>query len=319
VDISGPPPPPATTAPVSLTTKTAEVAADQAGPVGQVVRSLTGLSHSRMRGLFDHNCVAVNGEPCSHPATQVEAGDRVDVRYDPAQGYREKKKAWSDPAFTIVHEDQHLIVVNKAAGMLTVATDDGEPIALVDRVSNYLRHVSRQREAFVVHRLDRGVSGLLVFAKSQAVLDALQQQFKQRKPERLYIAIVAGAVAPAAGTIQSHLTTASNLDQFSTHTPGEGQLAITHYKVQKSLEDATAVEVRLETGRRNQIRVHFADRGHPVLGDQRYGRSHAAHPLWPHRRMALHAVSLGFTHPVGQQPLQFASQLPSCMQRLIGK
>jgi 23S rRNA pseudouridine1911/1915/1917 synthase len=302
-----------------LTTKIAHVTPEQAGPVGQVVRTLTGLSHSRMRGLFDHGCVAVNGQPCDHPATPVEPGDRVDVRYDPAQGYREKKKAWTDPAFAIVYEEEDLIVVNKSAAALTVAVDNGAPTALADRITAYLRHASRQREALVVHRLDRGVSGLLVFAKSQRALLALQQQFKERKPERLYIAIVAGAVAPAAGTIQSHLVTADNLDQYSTHDPGEGQLAVTHYKVLKSLPDATAVEVRLETGRRNQIRVHFADRGHPVLGDRRYGRASAPHPLWSHRRLALHAATLGFTHPATNEPLRFTSALPHSMQRLMPK
>jgi 23S rRNA pseudouridine1911/1915/1917 synthase len=300
-----------------LTTKSTHVAPEQAGPAGQVVRALTGLSHSRMRALFDHGCVAVNGQPCDHPATPIQAGDRINVRYDPAQGYREKKKAWTDPAFAIVYEDQHLIVVDKAAGMLTVATDDGEPCALVDRISDYLRHASRQREAFVVHRLDRGVSGLLVFAKSKPVLQALQEQFKQRKPQRTYIAIVAGAVARAAGTFRSHLATARNLDQYATRDPDAGQLAVTHYRVLKPLPDATAVQVRLETGRRNQIRVHFADHGHPVLGDPRYGRRQAEHPLWPHRRIALHAISLAFTHPAEGQPLQFTSPLPRCMQHLI--
>lgn len=302
-----------------LTTQTSHITPEQAGPVGKVVRTLTGLSHSRMRGLFDHGCVAVNGQPCDHPATPVQPGDRVDVRYDPAQGYREKKKAWSDPAFAIVYEDEQLIVVDKSAAALTVAVDHGEPTALADRITAYLRHSSRQREALVVHRLDRGVSGLLVFAKSQRALVALQQQFKEHKPERIYVALVAGAVAPDAGTIRSRLVTAQNLDQYSTRDPDEGQLAITHYRVLKSLPDATAVEVRLETGRRNQIRVHFADRGHPVLGDTRYGRDLAPHPLWPHRRLALHAASLGFTHPAANAPLRFTSPLPHTMQRLMGK
>ncbi len=227
--------------------------------------------------------------------------------------------AWTDPAFAIAYEDEHLIVVDKSAAALTVAVDNGEPTALADRITAYLRHSSRQREALVVHRLDRGVSGLLVFAKTQRALIALQQQFKEHKPERLYIALVAGAVAPDAGTIRSRLVTAANLDQYSTRDPDEGQLAITHYMVLKALPDATAVEVRLETGRRNQIRVHFADRGHPVLGDTRYGRASAPHRLWPHRRLALHAATLGFTHPATSEPLRFTSPLPHAMQRLMDK
>jgi 23S rRNA pseudouridine1911/1915/1917 synthase len=151
------------------------------------------------------------------------------------------------------------------------------------------------------------------------VLRALQAQFKARKPERLYAALVAGALTPAAGTFRSHLATTRNLDQVSTRRPDEGKLAVTHFRVLKELPEATAVELRLETGRRNQIRVHLADRGHPVLGDDRYGRHHAPHPLWPHRRLALHAVSLGFTHPATNHPLSFTSEWPACMQRLIDK
>ena len=234
-----------------------------------------------------------------------------------ATGKRRKK--WTDRTFSIVYEDQHIIVVNKSANVLTVATDHGERNTLVSRISHYLKHSSHQREAFVAHRLDRGVSGLLVFAKSPAILRQLQEQFKQRKPERLYIAIVAGILKPSTGTFRSYLETGDNLDQFSTRNESKGQLAITHYRVLKELRDTTVVEVQLETGRRNQIRVHFADHGHPVLGDGRYRRKEAMHDRWPTKRIALHAISLGFEHPVTGERLLFESELPKSMKRFIGK
>ena len=305
---------------MAMITKTALVTDQLSGRADHVVHTLTSLSHSKSRGLFDHGCVTVNGQPCVDAGMRVQSGDRVDVCYDPQQGYREMKRTWTDRTFSIVYEDHHIIVVNKSANVLTVATDHGvENNTLVDRVSHYLRHTSGRRDALVVHRLDRGVSGLLVFAKSRAILKNLQEQFKQRKPERLYVAIVAGIVKPAAGTFRSYLETADNLDQFSTRDESQGRLAITHYRVLKELPDMTVVEVRLETGRRNQIRVHFADHGHPVLGDPRYGRNLAMHDRWPMNRIALHAVSLGFEHPATGERLLFESELPTSMQRIIGE
>lgn len=304
---------------MATTTKSTRVTDPPATSVGRVVVELTGLSNSKVRGLFDHGCVMVNDEPCHQAGERVQPGDQVDVCYDPAQGYPEKKRVWEDPSFSIVFEDQYLIVVNKAANVLTVATDrGGERNTLVSRVSHYLKHTGRRREALVVHRLDRGVSGLLVFAKSQRVLSALQDQFKERKPDRRYIAIVAGILERAEGTYRSHLMTGKNLNQYSTRDESKGELAITHYRVQKQLADTAVVEVQLETGRRNQIRVHFADHGHPLLGDPRYGLSKSQHECWPDDRIALHAVSLGFVHPATGKPLRFESELPRSMKRFIG-
>lgn len=303
---------------MAATTKSTRVTDPPAANVGRVVGALTGWSNKKVRGLFDHGCVSLNGEPCPQPGRPVLPGDQVDVRYDPQQGYPEKKRGWQDAAFSIVFEDAHLIVVDKAANVLTVATErGGERATLVDRVSYYLKHTSRRREALVVHRLDRGVSGLLVFAKSRRMLAALQKQFKERKPERRYIAIVAGRLARPAGTFRSHLTTGKSLNQYSTRDQSRGELAITHYRVERQLADAAVVEVRLETGRRNQIRVHFADAGHPVLGDPRYGRSKSQHPRWRDERIALHAASLGFVHPATGKPLRFDSELPEPFARFI--
>ena len=202
---------------MATTTKSTRVTDPPAASVGRVVAALTGLSNKKVRGMFDHGCVTVNGAPCSQAGESVQAGDQVEVNYDPAQGYPEKKRAWEDASFSIVFEDPHMVVVNKAANVLTVATDrGGERNTLVDRVSHYLKHTGRRREALVVHRLDRGVSGLLVFAKSQRMLEALQDQFKQRKPDRRYIAIVAGILERESGTYRSHLATGKALNQYST-------------------------------------------------------------------------------------------------------
>jgi 23S rRNA pseudouridine1911/1915/1917 synthase len=204
-----------------------------------------------------------------------------------------------------------LLVVDKPAGLLSVPTVRAEKNTLVGKAAEYVRHVSQGRGAFSVHRLDRGVSGVLVLGKTQEIVRQLKDQFAASKPEREYVAIVAGKVAQRQGTFETLLATDKDLNRFSTEDEEIGQIAITHYRVVAYLDDATLVQVRLETGRRNQIRVHFAEAGHPVLGDERYRPDLSAHPHWRHQRLALHARLLGFEHPVSQEPLRFEAPLPA--------
>ena len=168
-----------------------------------------------------------------------------------------------------------------------------------------------------MHRLDRGVSGLLVFGKSQIMADRLRDQFASRKPERLYNAIVAGKMKQTQGEFRSYLTTAKSLTRYSTNDPSAGELAVTHYQVLEYLADTTLVEVQLETGRRNQIRVHFSEAGHPVLGDPRYSPEEAQHAHWPHERIALHARTLGIANPETGVAMKFDLPLPPEMARFI--
>jgi 23S rRNA pseudouridine1911/1915/1917 synthase len=280
------------------------------GRIDRLVQELCGLSRAQIRGLFDHGCVTLNGHLATQPEERLKEGDRVELRFDPKQRYHERNKPRRNLGFEVVFEDKHLIVVEKPAELLTVPTRRQERNTLVGKVEAYVRHVGGGRGAFTVHRLDRGVSGLLVFGKSQEVMRQLKDQFAASKPEREYVAIVAGRLSPKEGTFQSLLATDKDLNRFSTDDEAIGQVAITHFRVVAHLEDATLVQVRLETGRRNQIRVHFAEAGHPVLGDERYRADLSAHPRWPHKRLALHARLLGFTHPFTQQPLRFESPLP---------
>ncbi|TWU50528.1 Ribosomal large subunit pseudouridine synthase D [Rubripirellula tenax] len=301
-----------------LTTATTTVMPEQVGRVDSVVKALVGLSHSQVRGMFDHGCVAINGEPCEDGGQEVEVGDAIELRYDANQRYREKKKVrWDDRTFTIAYEDNDLIVVDKAAGTLTIPTNQEEKNTLVDRVSLYLSHSKRYRQAFVVHRLDREVSGLLVIGKSQEVADALIEQFKHRKPMRLYSAICAGLVAADEGTFDSHMATGNNLDRYITAPSRHTERAVTHYRVIKRMDDTTEVEIRLETGKRNQIRVQFADAGHPVLGDPRYETDKSMHPRWIRKRIALHAKTLGFDHPTSGKPIAIESKLPAAMAKFL--
>lgn len=302
----------------SLIDKSLKVDPATADRTDRLVRQITGLSHSQVAGLFDHGCVTINAEPCGDGATLLSSGDVVAVRYDPRQRYRPKPAAWNDPAFEIVFEDSHLIVVNKAAGVLTVPTSAGDAETLVQAISHYLAARGGRERAQVVHRLDRGVSGLIVFGKTHEAATLLQSQFEDRKPEREYVALVKGAV-PAEGTFESYLATTKNLQRYSTANAEEGELAITHYRLVKAVHGCSWVRVWLETGRRNQIRVHFAEAGHPVLGDPRYRPDLAVHSRWRSKRLALHAAVLGFRHPISGKALRFEEAMPAAMKGFVEK
>jgi 23S rRNA pseudouridine1911/1915/1917 synthase len=304
------------------TTKSAALAADSpliGQRIDHLVQELVGLSRSQVTGLFDHGCVRVGGAICTQPAQRLAAGDRVEVKYDSHQRYHPQPRPRRNLGFEIVFEDKQLIVVNKPAELLTVPTIRRETNTLQHKVAEYVKHVSKGRDALTVHRLDRGVSGLLVLAKSQEIVRQLKDQFAASKPEREYVAIVAGTMKDRQGTFESLLATDKDLNRFSTEDEEIGQLAITHYRVIARLSDTTLVQVRLETGRRNQIRVHFAEAGHPVLGDERYRPELAVHLHWPHRRLALHARLLGFEHPTTGEALRFEVALPVEMERFVAR
>ena len=283
------------------------------GRIDRCVQELAGGSRSHVTGLFDHDCVTLNGALEINPGRILCVDDRVLVRFEENRRYapRRRPEQQRHRGFSIVFEDRHLVVVDKSADLLTVPTDGREPHTLLYRVNEHVRREGHGRGAFVVHRLDRGVSGLLVFGKTKDDARLLQEQFRQRKPERQYDALVAGMIEPDRGEFRSYLATGKNLTRYSTEDEDDGQLAVTHYQVAERLSELTHVTVQLETGRRNQIRVHFAEAQHPVLGDQRYRPDLWKKIQWPHKRFAMHASTLGFDHPITGQPLRFTSPLPA--------
>lgn len=302
---------------MAMTTLSTTIDGNNAGRVDVVVRLLSESSHSQVRGMLDSGCVSINSTIILSGATTVVVGDLVSIRFDPTQGYREKKKCWDDRTFTVSFEDDHLIVVDKSAGTLTVPTARNERNTLVDRVSIYLGHSRSKREACLVHRLDRDLSGLVIFGKHKQVATRLIEQFKQQKPSRVYAAIVAGVVSTDKGSFHSHLATGKSLERYVTRPSPTTELAITHYRVLRRMSDTTLVEVTLETGKRNQIRVQFANAEHPVLGDPRYKTELAMHPRWIRKRIALHAKSLGFEHPISGDAMQIESPLPSAIEKFL--
>lgn len=254
-----------------------------------------------------------------------------------------KTKSFSSKAFELLYEDNFLLVVNKKAGVLTVPRGGKhqhyksgrgkkggsrpssgtqnrgrQEMTLIGEIQRYLSIKSGRPEGVTsVHRLDMETSGVLLIAKSQKVAERLKEEFRQKKPERIYRTIVRGHLQESSGTFRSYLATDDDLNQFSTKKESQGKLAVTHFRRLQLLRDATEVEVTLETGRRNQIRVHFSEAGYPVLGDRRYEPELAAHPLWPHTRLALHAQLLGFFHPLLKRKFRFETPLPEEFVKFI--
>lgn len=281
------------------------------------VKQLSGFSREQVRGLLDHQCVKLNGAVTDEPGQPLSVDDRIEIAFDPHHRYHPKKKIRGGLGFGIVYEDRHLIVVEKPAALLTVPTPKNDRGTLLERVANYVKIVSRGKGAFQVHRLDRGVSGLLIFGKTTELAQMLRDQFAMHKPEREYVAIVRGKLDKPEGMIESFLATDRDLNRYSTDDESIGQHAVTHYRVIEELAGASVVQVWLETGRRNQIRVHFAEAGHPLIGDQRYRADEAADSRWTHARIALHARLLGLSHPMTGEPLRFESPLPHEMKNFI--
>ena len=284
--------------------------------VDLLVQRETGLPKSVIRGMFDHECVFLDGSLCDDPGERIAGGSHVVLKYDSETRYKEKANARKSRIFDLVFEDKYLLIVNKQAGYLTVPTNAREKNTVVDAVKSHAnRGQSRGQPVAIVHRLDRDTSGLLVFAKSDQIGAKIKAQFAERKPERVYVAIVAGQLQSDSGTMRSYLATDKDLNQRSVPSGEDAKLAITHYKIVQSFKDATLVRVTLETGRRNQIRVHFSEQGNPILGDTRYEEANARHRYWPHRRLALHAEVLGFTHPVTGEKLRFVAPVPREIER----
>ena len=211
----------------------------------------------------------------------------------------------------ILFEDDAVVVVDKPAGLLTIATETERERTLYAALRARANAKKPPQKIFIVHRLDREASGLLVFAKTIEAKEKLQEQFKSHSAGRRYVAVVEGQVKGEDFSIRSYLAENAAFRVYSTRKTGDGKLAITHVRVVKRNPKTTRVQVRLETGRKHQIRVHLAERGHPIVGDKAYGsRSN------PIRRLALHGDYLSFRHPLTGKRVEFESKYPNIFQTL---
>jgi 23S rRNA pseudouridine1911/1915/1917 synthase len=258
-----------------------------------------GTSHRRLKEWLTGGRVRVNGVVVRRGDAPVGPDDRVDL-------------AAPSPApfpgpLRLVHDDEHLLVVDKPPGLLTIATATERGATAYRLARDWL--ALQGSRLFVVHRLDRETSGLLVFAKSLAVKRALQAQFEARTPERVYVARVENAVHRPEGTLVSRLAENRALRVRPTRDPRRGREAITRYRVLERYRGATLLELTLVTGRRGQLRAQLAALGHPIVGDRACGSRHG-----PLRRVCLHATRLGFIHPDGRAVV-FESPPPPAFRR----
>jgi tRNA pseudouridine32 synthase/23S rRNA pseudouridine746 synthase/23S rRNA pseudouridine1911/1915/1917 synthase len=213
----------------------------------------------------------------------------------------------------ILHEDPDILVVDKPAGLLTVGTDSDKSHTAYFVLTNYVRKGSARsrNRVFIVHRLDRETSGVLIFAKSEEAQFRLQDNWHET--EKTYLAVVHGKCNRSAETITTYLAENKAHVVYSTSNHAQGKLSRTAYKVLKQTKDFALLEVNLLTGRKNQIRVHLAGIGHPIVGDRKYGQVKESYP-----RLALHARSIAFKHPFSGRRLVLAAKLPAFFRKLLG-
>ncbi|TGM01957.1 RluA family pseudouridine synthase [Leptospira jelokensis] len=213
----------------------------------------------------------------------------------------------------IIFEDRDLLVVDKPAGLLTIATESEKSKTAYASLMDYVKKGSERSKhrIFIVHRLDRDTSGILVFAKTEIAKQTLQENWENTK--KTYVAVTHGHWKVKQGTIKSYLTESKAHRVYSVEDPKEGKYSETKYKVLKESNSYSLLEIDLITGRKNQIRVHFAEKGHPIVGDTKYGNQTKSYP-----RMALHSLSITLTHPFQKQTLSFTTKIPNFMTGLVG-
>ena len=257
------------------------------------------------------------------PATKVKGTEAFKLAVpEPEPAHNEPQ----DIPLNIVFEDEHLLVIDKAAGLVVHPAAGNRDQTLVNALLHHcgasLSGIGGVARPGIVHRIDKDTSGLLVVAKTDVAHEGLAKQFARHSIDRRYLAIVSGVPRTPAGTVDAPLARSSaNRKKIAVVKDGRGKRAVTHWKRLEALRDAALVECRLETGRTHQVRVHMASIGHPLVGDSVYGGSGKAHrktlqDLGFHRQ-ALHAAGLGFIHPVTRNRLSFQSGMPTDMQELF--
>jgi 23S rRNA pseudouridine1911/1915/1917 synthase len=285
------------------------------------------LSRERLKALIRTGAVETGGAAVRDPATKVKGGEdyRIVVP-EPRPAHNEAQ----DIPLTILFEDEHLLVVDKPAGLVVhpaAGNLDGTLVnALLHHCGGSLSGIGGVARPGIVHRIDKDTSGLLVVAKTDVAHEGLAKQFAAHSVDRRYLALVSGVPRTGGGSVDAALARSpTNRKKIAIVDAKDlarrGKRAVTHWKRLEILQDAALIECRLETGRTHQVRVHMASIGHPLLGDPVYGRSgktqsKVLNELGFHRQ-ALHAAELGFTHPVTKSRLSFSSPMPPDMQELI--
>ena len=262
-------------------------------------------SKSRVKELLAHN-VFVNGRRTSQFNFPLQRGMKVSIEKATAQDRLRPRD------LDIVFEDQHLLVVNKHEGLLSYSKNPNDK-TVISVLNQYLGATRQKCHAHVVHRLDRDTSGLMLVGKSKEVSRKFEEDWKGIVTDRRYVAVAWGHIDPPKGEVRSWFTD-GEFCVLSSPTDNGGKLAVTHYEVRQTSRRYSLVELKLDTGRRNQIRVHLRDLQHPVVHDPMYGYKDDLSPV---NRLCLHAFRLCFTHPVTGRRLRFETPVPSAFLKLM--
>ncbi len=262
-------------------------------------------SKTKIKKLITSGSIRLeNGKAIKKLETIIEKGQTLEyIKYKDTSN---KPRA----PYNVVFEDDYFVAVIKPAGVLTHGDTGKRNISLLNVMNDYVKEESRgKKRAFIIHRLDREVSGIILLAKSEEMMQLMKANWQDT--EKLYYALIEGHPEVEEGTIKSWLKEGAYQIMMSVPESEDAKYAVTHYRVLEKLKEHTLLEVKLETGRKNQIRVHFADMGFPIVGDRRYGADDTFE-----RQIRLHAFSLSFTHPVTKQRITLESKIPANFLKL---
>ena len=280
-------------------------ATEPAQLIAFIMEKMHGMSRNRAKALISNRVVLVNNTITTHPLAELKPGDVVQLDRS------KHKKSFHCKELDIVFEDPYLFIIDKHPGLLSMSNNSRQQT--VQTVLNrYLEKGGGRNTSHLVHRLDRDTSGLMVYAKDVQTQQSLINGWQQLVSDRRYLALVKGEFEQPRGRVQSWLTEDKKFITHSSPVDNGGKYAVTHYNVLASSNGYSLVECELETGRKNQIRVHMAQLGHPVVGDRKYGSDED-----PMRRLGLHAYMLCFTHPVTGKHLRFETPVPFCFEKLL--
>lgn len=262
-------------------------------------------SRSKLKATLQGRGIAVNGRMVTQFDYQLKAGDKIII------SRHKKQNQFKSRYVKIVYEDRWLVVVEKNIGILSMAAGHSS-LNVKSMLDDYFLKSRQKCRAHVVHRLDRDTSGLMVYAKDIETEQILEHNWHQIVYDRRYVAVVSGEMEQDNGTIANWLKDNKAYITYSSPTDNGGKYAVTHFQVLNRTTEHSLVEYKLETGRKNQIRVHSADMGHPVCGDVKYGNGDD-----PLHRLCLHAYMLCFTHPVTGEPMEFSTPIPTAFRSLF--
>ncbi len=278
------------------------------GLLDYLLSSYPEKSRNTIKSLLKYGKVLVNGKAVTAFNHQLRPGD--DIKID---GGSRTPESDLGKMLKIVYEDHDVIVVEKGSGLLSIGTESEREMTAYSILNKYVKSKGRNNQIFVVHRLDRETSGVMMFVKTKLAKEYFKANWQGAVTEREYYAVVGGGMELDSGTVVSWLKESKSLVMYSIpHEVPDSQKAITHYKVIKKSSEYSLVEVNLETGRKNQIRVHMSDLGHSIIGDRKYGSE-----IDPIGRIALHARLLEFIHPVSGKKMRFESVVPDEFLRLF--